>query len=58
MEHKSIKRSEYNNHILYLKDCNYCKCEYWAKKINSNYCSNSCRNLKMMHNKKSIILKV
>jgi len=45
MKYKSIKRDPYTWHIMYLKDCNHCKMEYWARKINSNYCSNSCRNL-------------
>ena len=57
MEYKSIKRSSHDGHILYLKDCKYCKTEYYARKINSNYCTNSCRNLKMMQLKKEKIEK-
>ncbi len=52
MEYISLKRSSHDGHIIYLKECKYCKTEYYARKINSNYCSNSCRNLKMMQLRK------
>ena len=49
---KKIKRSDYNNHILYKRICAYCQEEYWAKKINGTCCSEACRFLRRNHLKK------
>jgi len=48
MERKTISRSDRDGHIIYLYECEYCKTEFWARKANTKYCSNSCRNLKMV----------
>ena len=48
------KRSDYDGHILYKKNCAYCQTEYWAKKIDGTCCSGSCRNLKKLENKKKL----
>jgi predicted nucleic acid-binding Zn ribbon protein len=41
-------------HIEYEKTCNYCETIYWAKKINSQYCSNSCRTLIRLDKKRNV----
>lgn len=51
------KRSDYDGHILYKKNCAYCQREYWAKKIDGTCCSSSCRNLKLLRLKKMHIKK-
>ena len=43
-----IKRSEYDGHIIYKRNCAYCQTEFWSRKINGKCCSNSCRNLKRL----------
>jgi hypothetical protein len=48
-----IKRSDRDGHIIYLKTCKYCKTDFWAKKVNGEYCSNACRNLKLKDEKKN-----
>jgi hypothetical protein len=45
-----------NNHICYLKLCNYCETEFWVKKINGEYCSNACRSLRRLKIKQGLIL--
>lgn len=54
---KKIARSQRDNHIIYKRTCEYCKTEFWARKINGTCCSNSCRNLKRVQIKKEKIEK-
>lgn len=42
-----VSRNE-KGFIVYSKVCEFCNSKYKARKINTKYCSNSCRNLKMI----------
>ncbi len=52
MQTLKIRRDE-NGHITYLKYCEFCSTEYKGRKINSRFCSNSCRNLKLKAERKN-----
>lgn len=54
MEKQIVIKRNYNNHIVYLKTCDYCQEEFWAKKIDGKCCSNACRSLIMVQKKKQL----
>lgn len=54
MEKKITIKRDYNGHIIYSKVCEICEVEFWAKKNDGKCCSNSCRSLKCIRNKRIV----